>query len=489
MKKIKKRFIILIIYIILAIAAGFTIVSLTGTNYILRTHIGVQNNNDIEKLNIRYSKEGIIEYTGYNYSETTWADKELVINFKSLSPGDTKVELYIKNYNSEPSGWIHGYDFHVNSFGIIIDKTYGINFTGYNYIMYLILSVFIFFSAVMIWSFIESKNKARFSYSMIAYGGLALFSTSLLVFLIYKILNNSAESMRQFIKLIIDIGEEFIIVTTPLMLVMAVAVSVSNIWLMKNEGFRPVNGLGIAISVLWLAGFVFLQFQIKSESIVAIEMVSFVKFVTIYILSYFECMMISTIVCAFLSSKYTPPLNKDYIIILGCAIRSDGSLTPILKSRVDSAVKFEHRQFKETGKHAVFVPSGGQGADEVISEGEAMERYLKGEGIPENQIYREDKSVNTYQNMKFSKEVIDKHNVEGKEVNIAFATTNYHIFRGYILSKKLGFTAQGISAKTKWYFFPNAFLREFIGLLVDKKWQHLIYIALTILTFLVLKYL
>ena len=51
-----------------------------------------------------------------------------------------------------------------------------------------------------------------------------------------------------------------------------------------------------------------------------------------------------------------------------------------------------------------------------------------------------------------------------------FATTNYHIFRGYILSKKHRLDAQGISAKTKWYFYPNAFLREFVGLLYDKKW-------------------
>ncbi|MBQ1309357.1 MAG: hypothetical protein IIY54_06595, partial [Ruminococcus sp.] len=30
--------------------------------------------------------------------------------------------------------------------------------------------------------------------------------------------------------------------------------------------------------------------------------------------------------------------------------------------------------------------------------------------------------------------------------------------------------AQGITAKTKWYFYPNAFLREFAGLLYAKKW-------------------
>jgi uncharacterized SAM-binding protein YcdF (DUF218 family) len=55
-------------------------------------------------------------------------------------------------------------------------------------------------------------------------------------------------------------------------------------------------------------------------------------------------------------------------------------------------------------------------------------------------------------------------------VRAGVATTNYHIFRAYILAAKHRLDAQGISAKTKWYFFPNAFLREFAGLLYAKKW-------------------
>ena len=83
--------------------------------------------------------------------------------------------------------------------------------------------------------------------------------------------------------------------------------------------------------------------------------------------------------------------------------------------------------------------------------------------------------------MQFSKNVIEKHYgpVEGKK--ISFATTNYHVFRGYILARKNGFYADGISAKTKTYFYPNAFLREFAGLLMDKKWLHLAVIVIIVL--------
>ena len=193
---------------------------------------------------------------------------------------------------------------------------------------------------------------------------------------------------------------------------------------------------------------------------------------------YLECMLVSTIVCALFSTKYKIKQPADYIIILGCAIRDDGTPTPILRSRIDRAVEFDKEQSERSGKQAKFVPSGGQGSDEVISEAECMKRYLMEQGIPEERIIKEDKSVNTYQNMEFSKNVIEADAGDLCKANIAFSTTNYHVFRGYILAKKIGMKVKGLSAKTKLYFFPNAFLREFIGLLWEKKLTHLIFVIL-----------
>ena len=100
-----------------------------------------------------------------------------------------------------------------------------------------------------------------------------------------------------------------------------------------------------------------------------------------------------------------------------------------------------------------------------------MKKYLLEQGIPEESILMEDKSNNTWQNIKYSKQVIEKDNGTAEGVKAAFATTNYHIFRGYTLSDEHHLDVEGISAKTKWYFFPNAFLREFAGLLAAKKIQ------------------
>ena len=196
-----------------------------------------------------------------------------------------------------------------------------------------------------------------------------------------------------------------------------------------------------------------------------------------FLLCYFECMLISTMFCAVASTLYKPAPDMDYIIILGCAIRRDGTPTPLLRGRVQRAFDFEKMQYEKTGKHAKFVPSGGQGSDEVISEAESMKRCLMELGVPGDRIVKEDNSVNTYQNMDFSKKVIER-DCKSENCNIAFSTTNYHVFRGYTLAEKLGMKAKGLSAKTKLYFFPNAFIREFIGVLWEKKILHLLFATL-----------
>lgn len=43
-------------------------------------------------------------------------------------------------------------------------------------------------------------------------------------------------------------------------------------------------------------------------------------------------------------------------------------------------------QKEATGKDLIFVPSGGQGSDEVIAEADAVANYLRSIGIPEEQI-------------------------------------------------------------------------------------------------------
>ena len=119
-----------------------------------------------------------------------------------------------------------------------------------------------------------------------------------------------------------------------------------------------------------------------------------------------------------------------------------------------------------TGKDLAFVPSGGQGSDECISEGQSIADYLASKGVGEERLLIEDRSVSTLENMEFSRAIIERKMPGAK---VAFSTTNYHVFRSGILAKKAGLDAQGMGAETKWYFWPNAFIREFVGLLATER--------------------
>lgn len=170
-----------------------------------------------------------------------------------------------------------------------------------------------------------------------------------------------------------------------------------------------------------------------------------------------------------MAARHKPKFDKDYIIILGSKIRENGTLTPILQARVDKAIEFAKEQKEKSNRRIVYVPSGGKGEDEIIAEAEAMKKYLIENGIDEKDIIVENQSKNTLQNMKFSKQKIDEDNKEGR---IIFSTTNYHVFRSGVIANNEGIDCEGMGSKTKWYFYVNALIREFIANLFSQRKQH-----------------
>jgi len=161
------------------------------------------------------------------------------------------------------------------------------------------------------------------------------------------------------------------------------------------------------------------------------------------------------------------PIKKkvDYIITLGSGIRSE-EVPPLLKSRLDKAIEYYHKN-----PTAKIVVSGGQGADEPVSEAFAMKKYLLSQQIPDVHILMEDQSTTTFENMAFSKKIIfkDWENKE-KAPTILFSTNNYHVLRGALYARKAHLKAEGVGAPTALYFLPTALIREYIALLTQYKW-------------------
>ncbi len=267
----------------------------------------------------------------------------------------------------------------------------------------------------------------------------------------------------------------FAFLTLPCIIILALYSIITNIILIKKEGFNPRKLLGIILGVLAIMGLFGSQglYYLISNLLVGTEK-QFVKF-TLDVcvnatLSYLYTLIIATLYCNTKAARHIPIYDKDFVIILGSKIKKDGTLTPLLKGRVDKAIEFGNRQYLETKKKIVYIPSGGKGSDEVMAEALAIKNYLIEKGIDKKQIVIEDKSTSTTENMKFSKNIIDEIN---KDAKISFSTTNYHVFRSGVIANDEGIDCEGMGSKTKWYFYTNALIREFIANLVRERKKHL----------------
>ena len=319
-------------------------------------------------------------------------------------------------------------------------------------------------------------KKKKYSYSIIMNLGLVLYlAVNILRQINLLIVDSGLTSIEEIYKNTIDSFSYFAFLVLPFILGLALYSVITNIFLIKKEGLKPQNTLGIVFGIVALLCTFASQiiYVLINQLELSNNLYYLKKFVDISInagITYLYCIIIATLYCNIMAGKHNPNYDKDFVIILGCKIRKDGKLTPLLKGRVDRAIEFGKLQKEKTNKDIIYIPSGGKGTDETIAEATAIKNYLLEKGIKNKNIIIEDKSVNTKENMVFSKEKIDKINKDGK---IIFSTTNYHVFRSGVIAEDAGIDCEGIGSKTKWYFYSNAVIREFVANLSIQRKQHI----------------
>ena len=75
-------------------------------------------------------------------------------------------------------------------------------------------------------------------------------------------------------------------------------------------------------------------------------------------------------------------------------------------------------------RRAVIIASGGQGADEEVSEAEAMRTYLVEErGVPADAVIEEDRSTTTMENLRNSKAIMDARSGAGAYLSLIHIST------------------------------------------------------------------
>ncbi|WIY63697.1 YdcF family protein [Bacillus arachidis] len=192
-------------------------------------------------------------------------------------------------------------------------------------------------------------------------------------------------------------------------------------------------------------------------------------FTGVFFISLYFFFHISTFLTAYFLYQFNRPRrNQDFIIVLGSGLIND-KVPPLLASRINKAIDFYWKQAAVTTPPTIIF-SGGQGPDENLPEAEAMQKYAVEKGIPIEHTIQENRSVNTYQNMLFSKQIMDSLKDKYKSI---FTTNNFHLFRAGLYAKQAGLNSQGIGSKTAFYYWPNAMIREYIAIVVMSRKRHM----------------
>lgn len=153
----------------------------------------------------------------------------------------------------------------------------------------------------------------------------------------------------------------------------------------------------------------------------------------------------------------------DYIVVLGAQVRSGGP-SANLQERIDRAY-----EYLTAHPDTVAIVSGGKGDDEPISEAQCMYDTLTAMGIDPNRVWMEDQATSTWENLKFSLDIIEEKT--GSRPNtIGVVSSEYHLFRTAMQAADRGLCIQGIPSRTgsfdRWL---NYFIREIAGV-----WHYLI---------------
>ena len=149
--------------------------------------------------------------------------------------------------------------------------------------------------------------------------------------------------------------------------------------------------------------------------------------------------------------------HEDVVLVLGAGIKGE-QVSPLLQKRLDKAIEYHAKN-----PDAVIIVSGGKGPQEGITEALAMERYLTSQGIPAEQIIKEEKATSTLENFKFTIEILEKEMPE--DFSIVFVTSDFHIYRAKMLSQQFGLSAGHISSPIAWHSVPVSYIREMMAVL------------------------
>ena len=121
------------------------------------------------------------------------------------------------------------------------------------------------------------------------------------------------------------------------------------------------------------------------------------------------------------------------MVVLGCQVMPDGEPSILLRDRLDRAL-----DYLEDHPDLTVVVSGGQGDNEPVTEARCMADYLMERGVEEDQLLLEERSHNTDQNLRYSRELLE---AEGCDLyqGVVVVSNGFHLTRARMRAERFGY--------------------------------------------------
>ena len=130
--------------------------------------------------------------------------------------------------------------------------------------------------------------------------------------------------------------------------------------------------------------------------------------------------------------------DVDCIIVLGCQVKDDGSLSHMLRDRLMRGL-----ELYEAGSAPKLLMSGDHGREDYDEVG-AMKDYAIENGVPSEDVFMDHAGFSTYETIYRAKEVFEADKV-------IIVTQEYHLYRALYIAEQFGVDAYGISADLNTY--------------------------------------
>lgn len=265
--------------------------------------------------------------------------------------------------------------------------------------------------------------------------------------------------------LLAAIGVGVLVLGAPLaMAALTVFLFVNGFTMIRREGLKPSSVL-TTLAGLVIVGFLALALvALGTRNRILVAVTLSAGGILFYISFVFCCFLAYSV----FYGRVRQRREVDFVVVLGAGL-IDGEVTRLLAGRLDRGRQVWERL---RGAAPMIITSGGQGPDEPVSEARAMADYLIGTGVPADAILVEDRSTTTLENLTFSRHLMLARKPDYRCVIV---TSNYHVLRTALFARRAKVNGQVLGAPTARYFWPNAFLREFVAVLVEHRVKNIVF--------------